>query len=500
MSKPLFANLGFLLQIAGLLTILPIGIGLYFGETDTLISVFLVCVAFLGCGFLCNALCERKDLNFKSSNVLFLVAFILLPLIGAIPYVYGDPFNSVSGFERFTNSYFESISGYTTTGFSFIANADVLPKSLLVYRSLTELMGGVGIVFLLLAFFQSRKATGSFGNALGVDSLSSNMKRVFFSVFAIYSGYIIVFTIIFYALGFTDLIKTGMFVVDTITGGFQAPAQQFQQYLSLAPKILIMALMFLGSVNFALNYHLFTRKLKKVMSPEIALYFIIIAVGTVAVVFTTRIEVVDSLFHVVSMSSSTGYDYITISSLNSTALSIFILLMLIGGCAFSMAGGIRVSRLITFAKSIKQGINDLLIKEKVIPESEEQKDAHNYEHLPALISILLFTSTLVLFAIIFTTMPPGVSFTDALFEVGSALTTNGISMGATTVSMPVGYKWLMIAAMTIGRIELMSVLVALMPFKAKDQRWKREEPREQESETAPSDETTELMTPQIVLE
>ena len=174
--------------------------------------------------------------------------------------------------------------------------------------------------------------------------------------------------------------------------------------------------------------------------------------------------------------------------------------MLIGGCAFSMAGGIRVSRLITFAKSIKQGINDLLIKEKVIPESEEQKDAHNYEHLPALISILLFTSTLVLFAIIFTTMPPGVSFTDALFEVGSALTTNGISMGATTVSMPVGYKWLMIAAMTIGRIELMSVLVALMPFKAKDQRWKREEPREQESETAPSDETTELMTPQIVLE
>jgi trk system potassium uptake protein TrkH len=500
MSKPIFANLGFLLQIAGLLTILPIGIGLYFGETDTLISVFLVCVAFLGCGFLCNALCERKDLNFKSSNVLFLAAFILLPLIGAIPYVYGDPFNSVSGLERFTNSYFESISGYSTTGFSFVVNADVLPKSLLVYRSLTELIGGVGIVFLLLAFFQSRKAMGSFGNALGVDSLSSNLKRVFFSVLAIYGGYIIVFTIIFYALGFTDLIKTGTFIVDTLTGGFQAPAQQFQQYLSLVPKILIIALMFLGSVNFALNYHLFTRKLKKVISPEIALYFLIIAVGTAAVVFTARIEVIDSLFHVVSMSSSTGYDYITISSLNSTALSIFILLMLVGGCAFSMAGGIRVSRLITFAKSIKQGIKDLLIKEKVIPESEEQKEAYNHEYLPALISILLFTLTLVIFAILFTTMPPGVSFTDALFEVGSALTTNGISMGATTVSMSVGYKWLMIVAMTIGRIELMSVLVALIPFKVKGQQWKTEETEEQESETAPSDETTEPMTPQIVLE
>jgi trk system potassium uptake protein TrkH len=388
-----------------------------------------------------------------------------MPLIGALPYIYSNTFNSINSFDRFTNAYFESISGFTTTGFSFVLNADVLPRSLLVYRSLTELMGGVGIVFLLLAFFQSRKAIGSFGNALGIDSLSSNLKRVFFSVFAIYGFYIMVFTVIFYTIGFTDLIKTGTFIVDTITGGFQPPVQGFQQYLSLAPKILIIVLMLLGSVNFAFNYHLFTRKLKKVITPEIALYFVIIAVGTAAVAFMARIGVIDSLFHVVSMSSSTGYEYITITSFNSTVVSIFIVLMLIGGCAFSMAGGIRVSRLITFAKSIKQGIRETLIREKVIPEPKKQTEVDNHENLPALISILLFTFTLIIFAVIFTTI--GVSFTDALFEVGSALTTNGISMGATTVSMPVAYKWLMIVAMTIGRIEIMSVLIALIPHKTK---------------------------------
>jgi len=468
MRSRIFANLGFLLQIAGLLTILPIGVGLYFAETQSLVSLFLTCITFLGCGFLLNALCERKDLDFKSSNVLFLAAFILLPLIGAIPYVYSNPFpfNSINWLERFTNGYFESVSGFTTTGFSFIVNAETLPKSLLVYRSLTELMGGIGLVFLLLAFFQSRKAMGSFGNALGIDTLSSNLKRVFFSVFAIYGVYIIVFTIIFYIIGFTDLIKTGTFVIDTITGGFQPSAQQFQQYLGLAPEILIIALMLLGSVNFAFNYHLFTRKLKKVISPEIALYFLIIAVGTAAVAFTAKIDALDSLFHVVSMSSSTGYDYINIAKLNSTALSIFIVLMLIGGCAFSMAGGIRVSRLITFAKSIKQSIKATFIKEKVIPEEpNKQKEADNHEYLPAVVSILLFTFTLIIFSVIFTTL--GVSFTDALFEVGSALTTNGISMGATTVSMPIAYKWLMIAAMTIGRVEIMSVLIALIPYKTK---------------------------------
>jgi len=464
MGSRILANLGFLLQIAGILTILPIGVGLYFNEIDYVISLFIVCIAYLGLGFLCNAMCERKDLDFKSSNTLFLAAFILLPLIGTLPFIYNDPFNSANLFDRFTNGYFESISGFTTTGFSFLST-DVLPKSLLIYRSLTELMGGVGVVFLLLAFFQSRKAMSGFSNALGIDTLSKNLKRVFFSVLAIYGVYIIAFTIIFYFIGFTDIIKTGTFVIDTLTGGFSPSAQQFQQYLSFgsAAKICMIILMLLGSVNFAFNYHLFALKLKKVLSAEIVVYLLIIAVGTATVAFTAQIDALDSLFHVVSMSSSTGFDYINIISLNSTTVFIFIVLILIGACAFSMAGGIRVSRLITFAKSIKHSIEDVLIKEKVISEPETPEEASNHEYLPALVSILLFIVTLVILALLFTTM--GVSFTDAIFEVGSALATNGVSMGATTVSMPIAYKWLMIVAMTIGRVELMSILVALFPHR-----------------------------------
>src|SRR4030043_226307 len=284
MSSRIYANLGFLLQIAGFLTILPIGIGLVFEETETVVALFLACVTFLGCGFLLNALCERKDLDFKSSNVLFLVAFILLPLIGAIPYVYIDPFTSISGLERFTNSYFESISGYTTTGFSFIVNADVLPKSLLVYRSLTELMGGVGIVFLLMAFFQSKqKSLNLLSNSLGVENVNGNLKKTFLSVLAIYGGYVLAFTAIFYGLGFSNLINTGTFMIDTITGGFQSSEQQFQQSLSLVPKILIIVLMLLGSLNFAFSYHLFTRKLRKVLSWEIVRFLLIITLGTASV-------------------------------------------------------------------------------------------------------------------------------------------------------------------------------------------------------------------------
>ena len=471
MSSRIYANLGFLLQIAGLLTILPIAVGLYFEETQAVVSLFIACVTFLGCGFMLNALCERKDLDFKSSNVLFLASFIILPLIGALPFIYYDPFISANVFERFTNGIFESVSGFTTTGFSFVTNPDVLPNSLLIYRSITELMGGVGIVFLLIAFFQSKKKSmESYGNSIGVDNVNGDLKKTFLSVFAIYSGYIIAFTVIFYALGFTNLIGTGTFMIDAITGGFQPSEQQFQQFLSFAPKILLIVLMLLGSLNFAFSYHLFTRKPKKAFSWEIVVFFLIILLGTVSFSLVGNIDMVDSLFHVVSMSSSSGFNFIPLASLSSTLISILIVLMLIGGCTFSMAGGIRVSRLVAFAKSVKESIKSVLIKEHVIPAEEQHplmdnNSNGNGEHLSAPVIILLFALVLVIFAVIFTTL--GVSFTDALFEVGSALTTNGISMGATNVLMPIGYKWLMIAAMTIGRVEILSILIALSTYKLK---------------------------------
>jgi len=467
MYKHVFANLGFLLQIAGLLTVLPILVGLYLNETQTLAPLFLTSISFLVCGFLMNALCERKDLDFKSSCVLILLAFLLMSLIGAIPYVYNDPFNSPNPVDRFTNAYFESVSGFTTTGFSFVPNSDVLPKSFLIYRSVTELMGGVGIVFLLLAFFHSRKSLNGLGNALGIERIGDNLKRMFFSVFLIYSAYIIVFMIIFYVLGFQDVLRTGSFVIDTITGGYAPSPSQFQQYLSIPIRVCVIILMFVGSVNFSFNYHLFTLKPKKALSKEFLLYSMIIVIGTILIFSLTGRGPLTSLFHVVSMSSSTGYDYINIpSAFNDTVKSVFILLMILGGCGFSMAGGIKMFRIISFLKSVKQSIEGILIKEKVIQEQGEEEVVNSGEHFPILVSILLFVTTLFIFSIIFSTI--GVSFTDALFEVGSALTTNGISMGATTVAMHIGYKWLLITAMLIGRIEIVPILIALSPYKRKE--------------------------------
>ena len=132
-----------------------------------------------------------------------------------------------------------------------------------------------------------------------------------------------------------------------------------------------------------------------------------------------------------------------------------------------MAGGIKIYRVISFLRSTKQSVKGILIKEKVIQEKSKSAEVNGVENLSALVAIVLFVATLVVFSIIFSTI--GVSFSDALFEVGSALTTNGISMGATTVLMPIAYKWLLIIAMIIGRIEIIPILIALSPYKRTEQ-------------------------------
>jgi Trk-type K+ transport system membrane component len=95
------------------------------------------------------------------------------------------------------------------------------------------------------------------------------------------------------------------------------------------------------------------------------------------------------------------------------------------------------------------------------PKGSKKKTKDFYDFFPAITAILMFIFVLIVFSLLFTTM--GVSFRDAIFEVGSALSTNGVSMGATTVAMPTAYKWLMIAAMTIGRVEILTILIALIP-------------------------------------
>jgi trk system potassium uptake protein len=323
-------------------------------------------------------------------------------------------------------------------------------------------MGGIGIVFLVLAFFQSKRGMPRLGSTLGIDNLNGNLKKMFGAVLVVYSAIIIIFTTIFYFIGYTDLVSTGTFVIDTITGGFQPNGEQYAQYLFVIPKLLIIVLMFLGAVNFGFNYHLFTGKIKKVFTVEIGVFIIIIIAASIALVFIANIGWLDSLFHVVSIATTTGQSYLNIAEFNTSAISMLITLMAIGGCAFSMAGGIKIANLLTFGETLGHQVKMTFNKAS---KKKKHNDGGFSEASLAVASILLFILTLVVFTLLFSTM--GISYTDSLFEMTSALSTAGISMGATSIAMPLAYKWIVILAMTIGRVEILTVLVMIVPLTVK---------------------------------
>ena len=433
--RKVVSNLGFLLQITGLLLILPIAIGLQNGEVQAVASLVATCFLSFGVGFVFNSFCERKELDENTSLWLMLFTFTILPLVLMVPYVWNNVFSSGNPFDLFTNAYFETVSGFTTTGFSFITNAEMLPLSLLFYRSLVEFIGGVGFIYILVAFLYPNYSLDVFAETFGVDKLSDNLKRVFLSVMAVYTLLVVVFTVIFYFVYRSNLVVASTAAIDVLTGGYQPNVTAgFGVF-----QISILVLMLLGSVNFSFHYNLFRLKWRSLLTAEIKLYLGVIVGATVLVAVLAWVNPFDSLFHVVSMMSSTGLDYINVGAASVVAKVVFILIGLVGGCAFSMAGGIRIQRVKVLVDALRRKADRKVLRS-------------------VLASIVGFVVVLFVLSLVFSTI--GISLLDSVFEVGSALTTNGISMGKTTVDIPLGYKWLLILAMIIGRIEILVVFKA----------------------------------------
>jgi trk system potassium uptake protein TrkH len=423
----------------GLLLVLPIAIGLQAGELQAVSSFIATSFLSFGVGFVFNSFAERKELDKRTSLWLMLSTFTVLPLVLMVPFVWNNVFNSRNPFDLFTNAYFETVSGFTTTGFTFVTNPESLSLSLLFYRSLVEFIGGIGFVYILLAFLYPKEGLDAFSETFGIEKLSGNLKKVFASIIVVYTFFVALFAAIFYFTYSPNLVISSCVAIDVLTGGYQpnitAGIGLFQ--------ISILTLMLLGSLNFSFHYDLFHMKLHKLLTPEIKFYLKVLAVSTAIISILAWINPFDSLFHVVSMASSTGIEYFNIAATPLPAKILFVLIGLGGGCAFSMAGGIRMQR-------IRQLVNAL----------RKNGDRPTREELKSILTFVIgFVGILLILSLAFSTL--GITLLDSIFEVGSALTTNGVSMGATTIALPLGYKWLLIFAMIIGRVEIVSVFKAI---------------------------------------
>jgi trk system potassium uptake protein TrkH len=468
--KPVLANLGFILQTAGLLILLAVLVAFLYNEHEAIISFFISSVVFLGAGFMMNALCERKELDFKSSCILITIVFFLLGIIGSIPYLYTNTFSTSDTISKIINSFFESVSGFTTTGLTFVTNPDALPRSIVFYRSLTQWIGGIGIVFIFLAFFYSEKVLNNISRAIGFESITSTLKKTYIEVFLIYTAYALIFIGIFYLFGLRNLLYNISLVFDTIsTGGF-SPVTNFSTLISFPNNFILSILMILGGTSFIVHHRLFTGKFKSAFTTEFVTFILIIFLFTVILSVLNKADIFTTFFHVTSASTTTGHSFIDLKSLAPNTKMLFIFLMFIGGSAFSTAGGIKILRFLVFLKSIPWIIKGVITGnlDKFVFEGKEFKHTDIFSYL---LMILLAAFMIFVFAFIFTLY--GFTPTDSVFELTSAFATTGLSVGITNISLPVVLKIILALVMILGRIEIIPFLVALTP-KIKEEKTKSE--------------------------
>ncbi len=458
MRSALLANLGFVLQISGIFIFLPIVISFIFpNETSATVGLFIAASVFLGLGFLLNALCERKELSFKQSCALVVLVFIILSFIGSIPYFYlAIEDASVPLIQRFTDSVFESTSGFTTTGFSVIPDLSTLPQSMILYRGLTQFVGGIGIVLIMLAFFYPEAKLKEFSRSMGFGK-NGKVKKTFLLIISIYCTYTIVMVISGYLLGYPDLVSLASFIFSSLsTGGF-SPMADISTAVTQPPLNFIIPIsMLLGATNFVLLAGLFKGKFKEFFKSEVSVFIVILLASIAAVVYFFKLSPYDATFHVLSSMSTTGFGYLPVHAFSDTFKLFLISLMFIGGTSLSTAGGIKMVRLLLLLKSVKKATVDTITqrdsKLTLLGKDYASPEIVQSGILVILMGTIAFGSSLIITAYGFTPV-------NAAFEATAALATAGLSVGVVGPMLALPLKWLFIFLMIVGRVEVLSLLV-----------------------------------------
>lgn len=463
--RPILANMGLVLQLAGILVAFPIGMGFIYNESQAIIALFITSFAFFFFGFFLNTMSVREELDFKQSCILLTEVFVVLGIIGALPYIWLNAFHDTNMGSRILNSFFESVSGFTTTGFSLITDHDDLPRSLMFYRSFTHLIGGLGVVFLLLAFFYTGNTLENMSKVMNFVRVNDSIKKSLVMILVVYSVYIALFSGIFYLLGFTNIADTISVVLSSLmTGGF-SPVADFSPYAAYPAGIVVIVMMVFGAMSFIIHYRIITGKLRKAITGEFLVYLLVSALCVLALMKLYPLDLFTTVFHVLSASSGTGFATIDFTSVPEKPKIVYILLMFIGGMSFSTAGGIKISRLMLFFKSIFYTMRTAVgndDKDKIMIDGNEFGSNIIIVNLVLiLVSIVIALGAGVMFWF------SGFGLVDSMFEVSSAFGTVGLSTGIATIALAAHLKLALIVLMIMGRVEAIPFFVALSGLRLK---------------------------------
>lgn len=473
--------------------LLSMVVALLNGE-EAWVSFLLTALGTIAVGALCVFISrrgEQKRMRRADNFLIVSLSWIIFSIVGMVPYLCQTDMDVASAF-------FETMSGFTTTGATCINEIDVLPKSLLFWRALTQWIGGLGIVvfsFALIPVYEMKNSNiySAEVTGLGLDKLRPKIGATARRVLLIYL--ILTSACAFcYWIGPMNLYDAVCHAFTTIaTGGFSTHSESIAYFHSSYIEYIASLFMVVSSINFSLYYYMTIRRNRVLFQNEevrVFLSYISIAVVIFMLLFyfapvpqsaedllpegfeeTFR----SALFHVSSVATSTGFsaqkfDYV---AWGASFWMPTVVIMAIGSCAGSTAGGIKVIRIIICAKSAFNELIQMLHPRAVLGVRVNKQIVPDHKVRQALIFVFIYFLLVVIAMTCYSLL--GADVDTALGSSISMLSNVGPATGATGpastfANVPALGKWLMSAYMLIGRLEIFTVLFLLMPNYWKDRK------------------------------
>ncbi len=466
---------GKLFLLIGLLAGVPlIIIPFYPSESGYALSFLIPMLCSLAAGFIISVLSVRQKgkglkrewqspLQQGSLPVLF--AWCLGFIIGAAPFVIGGQMN-------FIHALFESVSGWTTTGMT-VADIPSMPRIFLFHRAFMQYCGGLGFI-LMMAVFVSGKQYMSLYNAEGhVDRLMPSLRKTSRVTSFLYLGFLAAGSVSYalFGMDFFDAVCHAMSALST--AGFSTQAGSIGHYGSFPIELVTVALMLIGASNFAVLLLLAERKIRemfrvtelRVMLCVVVLFVPLSAMPLAAEGMGIGESLRQALFGVVTIFSTTGYSTADYALWPPFVVGLLILLMIIGGCSGSTAGGIKMSRLYYLIRITRQSIRKKLSPARMVTVMtyntsrgkmpiDEALISDTFAFLVCYIGVLISGSLAL-------TLTAGCSLFDALFEFASVFGTVGVSNGLTNANTNTATLIVEIFGMILGRLEMFVVFIGI---------------------------------------
>lgn len=453
-------------MIESLFFLAPCITSLVYGEDDAM--TFLISAGVTAfCGFLLNQYIHprNKSLRKRESILVTSLTWIVFSIFGMIPFIFGSTHMSVS------DGFFEAMSGFTTTGVSIVSDPATLSHGILVWRSLMQWIGGLGIILFTLAVIPMLNSAGGVHlyntEVTGIthDKLTPRISSTAKWLWGIYLILTVALTFLLW-LGPMDFFESVCHALSTVsTGGFSTRAGSIGAWHSIYITTVVLIFMFIGGVNFTLMIRAIRGSVKSLTTSEVfkvyckSIVVMTLIFGVLILLNTGTMgwpeAALQALFQVVSTLTSTGYTIGDYLSWGPACLMLIMLMMMVGGCAGSTSGGAKIDRVLTVNRFVKNQVYRF-IHPNVIKGVSISGNVLTAEIINKTVGfILIYLGIIAIGAVALSVL--GLPYLDSFYT--SISCTGNTGLGGEYVAVPDVGKWLLSFLMLTGRLEIYSVIV-----------------------------------------